>query len=159
MQARRFGPGAQEGAARTRRFTFGLWWGKQAVSKLMAKRLYLLLPLLLLAGCAARFTNLTPAQALRNETHLYPFEVALESSQQTMVWSTIQPYVVIGSETYPMRPTPLVGNRWEALIPIPASVRQATYFYKFDYQVNSLGPRKPTSAVSQGYALRFLDNP
>ena len=123
----------------------------------MAKRLYLLLPLLLLAGCAARFTNLTPQQIVRNPTHLYPFEVAMNSSQQTMVWSTITPYIVIGSEVYPMRPTPLVGNRWEALVPIPANLRQVTYFYKFDYQANSLGPRKPETAVSQGYSLRLLD--
>jgi hypothetical protein len=124
----------------------------------MAKRLYLLFPLLLLAGCAARFTNLTPPQVFRNETHLYPFEVAMKSSQQALVWSTIQPYVVVGSELYPMHPTPLVGDRWEALIPIRTNTSQVTYFYKVDYMVNSLGPRKPGSASSQRYVLRVLEN-
>ena len=123
----------------------------------MTKRLFLLLPIVLLAGCAARFTNLTPQQFVRSETHLYPFEVALKSSQQTLVWPSIQPYVVVGSDLYPMRLQPLMTNRWEAFVPVPATQNLVHYRFKFDYLVNTIGPRKPDSASSQTYSLRLLD--
>ncbi len=123
----------------------------------MTKRLLLLLPIVLLAGCASRLTNLTPQQVVRTETHLYPFEVAMKSSQQALVWESIQPYVVVGTDLYPMRLQPLMTNRWEALVPIPANNNLVHYHFKFDYLVNTIGPRKPDSAASQTYSLRLLD--
>ncbi len=123
----------------------------------MNKRLFLLLPIVLLAGCAARITNLTPRQIVRNETHLYPFEVAMKSSQQALVWKSLQPYVVVGTDFYPMRPQPLMTNRWEALVPIPASNNLVHYYFKFDFLVNRMGPRQPDSAASETYSLRLLE--
>jgi hypothetical protein len=89
----------------------------------MRKRLLsaMLLPVLL-AGCqSTAFTNLTPRQHLRNPNNVYPVEVALDSRQQTMRWESIRPQIVVGNETYPMRPTPLMTNRWEGLVPVPAN--------------------------------------
>lgn len=123
----------------------------------MTKRLFLLLPIVLLAGCATRLTNLTPQQTPRTQTHLYPFEVAMKSSQQALVWESIQPYVVIGTDLFPMRLQPMMTNRWEAMVPVPAGQNLVHYHYKFDYLVNSIGPRKPDSASSPTYSLRVLD--
>ena len=43
---------------------------------------------LLLAGCAASITNLTPMQQVRNANNLYPVEIAMGSSQQTVRWES-----------------------------------------------------------------------
>lgn len=116
----------------------------------------LLLPLLC-AGCAVTFTNLTPLRQPRNPNNFYPVEVAFTTRQQTLCWDTIQPKVVVGTESYPMRLTPLMTNRWETLLPVPAGKNSVQYHYKFDFQYNAIGPRKSDSAISPAYTLRILD--
>ena len=124
----------------------------------MLKKILPLLTLpLLLGGCAATLTNLTPKQQIRNPNNLYPVEVALASHQQTMRWETIRPQIIVGSESYPMRPTPLMTNRWEGLIPVPATESSVRYHYKFDYMVNAFGPAQPDSASSKEFTLKILD--
>ena len=118
------------------------------------------LPLVLLpvlfAGCSS-ITNLTPQQQTRNATGLYPVEVALASRQQTLRWETIQPYVVVGVDFYPMRPTSLMKNRWETLVPVPATTNVVYYKFKFDYQYNSIPHRRPDSKLSSEFRLTILD--
>jgi hypothetical protein len=118
-----------------------------------------LLPLvwlpLVLAGCATTFTNLTPLQQPRNANNLYAVEVAFNSRQQTLRWETIQPQVVVGKDFYPMHPTPLMKNRWEALIPVPAGAGLVHYQYKFEFEYNALGKPKADSANSPTYTLKI----
>lgn len=121
----------------------------------------LILPLLLaplfLAGCTS-FTNLTPQRQIRNTNHLYPVEVAFNSRQQSLRWDSIQPYVTVGTDLYPMRPTSLMTNRWEALVSVPPGKNLVHYRYKFDFKYNAIGkPPQSDSAVSREYTLRILD--
>ena len=124
----------------------------------MKKLLPVLLAPLLLAGCATTFTNLSPHQQVRNANHLYPVEVAFTSRQQSIRWETIQPFVNVGTEFYPMRPTLLMSNRWEALLPVPASQNAVHYRYKLDFKYNALGkPPQSDSAISPDYTLRIVE--
>jgi hypothetical protein len=111
---------------------------------------------LLFAGCTS-ITNLTPLQQTRNATGLYPVEVKLASRQQSLRWETVQPYVVVGTEFYPMRPTMLMQNRWETLLPVPAEKRFVDYHFKFDYQYNSMGPPGHDSKMSPEFRLTIVD--
>jgi len=122
------------------------------------KALTLLIVPMLLAGCRATFTNLTPEQQSRNTNNLYTVEVALDSRQQTMRWDSIKPQIVVGSDFYPMRPTLLMTNRWEGLVPVPHNTNLVHYRYKFDYNYNAMGKPKPDSALSPEYTLRILEN-
>ena len=124
---------------------------------MMKKLLPLVLLPLMLAGCATTFTNLTSLRQPRNANNLYMVEVAFTTRQQSLQWETIQPQVVVGSEFIPMHATPLMKNRWEALIPVPAGAREVRYQYKFDFQYNAFGPRQTDSARSPGYVLRITD--
>ncbi|MSU58502.1 MAG: hypothetical protein EXS35_10045 [Pedosphaera sp.] len=124
---------------------------------MMKRFLPLLLAPLLLAGCSTVFTNLTPKQQVRNATHLYPVEVAFTTRQQSLRWETIQPYVNVGSEFYPMRQTLRMSDRWEGLVPVPADKSVVQYRYKFDFKYNAMGlPPQPDSAISPLYTLRIL---
>jgi hypothetical protein len=123
---------------------------------MLKKILPLLLAPFLLGGCAATFTNLTPTQQARNANNLYPVEVSLASRQQTLRWNSIQPHIVVGNDAYPMHPTPLMTNRWEGLIPVPADVNAVHYHYKFDFLDNAFGPAQPDSASSAEYTLRIV---
>jgi hypothetical protein len=125
---------------------------------MLKKALPLLLLPLLFAGCRATFTNLTPQQQFRNTNNLYSVEVALDSRQQTLRWDSIKPQIVVGTEFYPMRPTLLMTNRWEGLVPVPARTNIVHYRYKFDYEYTAMGKPKPDSALSSEYTLRILDN-
>jgi hypothetical protein len=123
---------------------------------MMQKLLPLVFLPLLLAGCTSTFTNLTPLQQPRNANNLYPVEVSFHSRQQSLRWDSIQAQVVVGSEFYPMRPTPLMKNRWEAFIPVPPDSGIVHYNYKFDFDYNALGPKKADSASSPQYTLRIV---
>lgn len=111
---------------------------------------------LLLAGCTTTFTNLTPLHQVRNTNNLYTVEVAFRTRQQSLRWDSIRPQILVGSESYPMRLTPLMTNRWEGLIPVPAQTSEVRYRYKFDFNNNAFGPPQPDSALSQEYTLRIL---
>jgi Uncharacterized lipoprotein len=124
----------------------------------MLKKLLPLLVLpLLLAGCAAQFTNLTPRQQVRNANNLYPVEVAFNSREQALRWDSIKPQILVNGEFIPMRPTPLMTNRWEGLVPVPAGESKVAYQYKFDYLVNAFGGPIPNSAFSREYELKILE--
>jgi hypothetical protein len=124
----------------------------------MASKHLLLLSLpLLLAGCAGTLTNLTPRQQDRNANNLYPVEVAFTSRQQSLRWETIRPNVVVGSEFYQMRPTLLMPNRWETLVPVPAGANIVHYHFKFDFEYQTMKERKPDSAKSRSYTLQIRD--
>jgi hypothetical protein len=111
---------------------------------------------LLLAGCTSVITNLTPLQQSRSTNNFYRVEAALASRQQTLRWDSIKPQIVVGKDTYPMRPTLLMTNRWEGLLPVPAGTTSVRYRYKFDYKYNAFGGAKPDSASSSEYTLRIL---
>lgn len=112
---------------------------------------------LLLAGCTATFTNLTPTQQSRNANNLYPVEVSMISRQQSLKWNTIRPQIVVGNDSYPMRRTALLTNRWEGLVPVPATEKVVHYRYKFDFDYNTFGTPKGDSAISPEYTLRVRD--
>jgi uncharacterized protein YceK len=124
---------------------------------MLKKILPLMLVPLLMGGCAATFTNLTPKQQMRNANNLYPVEVALASRQQTLRWDTIKPQIIVGADSYPMRPTPLMSNRWEGLVPVQSGVNVVHYHYKFDFMANAFGPAQPDSASSQDFILLIQD--
>ena len=85
-------------------------------------------------------------------------EVAFHSTQQSLRWETIQPYVLANGELYPMRQVPLVQNRWEGFVPVPPGVNSVDYRFKFDYKYNNMGTDpKPGSAVSPMYKLNIVD--
>jgi hypothetical protein len=112
---------------------------------------------LLLAGCATSITNLTPLQQPRNANNLYPVEVALASDQQNVRWDSIEPHILVGNESYPMRGTLLMTNRWEGVVPVSPGASSVTYRYKFDYECNSFGKPKVSSRLSPPYTLRILN--
>ena len=111
---------------------------------------------LLLAGCATSITNLTPTQQVRNANNLYPVEIAMGSSQQTVRWESIRPQILVGNDFYPMRATLLMTNRWEGLVPVPAGSKSVTYRYKVDYECNNFGKAKTTSQLTREYLLRIV---
>jgi uncharacterized protein YceK len=122
---------------------------------MLKKMLGLIVLPLLLSGCAATITNLTPQAQPRKPDHLYPVEVALQSRQQTIRWHTIRPQIVVGAEVYPMRPTPLLTNRWEGVIPVPDGTTSVKYRYKFDYDYNAMGKPQQDTFLSEQYTLKI----
>jgi hypothetical protein len=124
---------------------------------MLKKLLPLLLIPMLMAGCQATLTNLTPETRVRNPDNHYMVEVALASRQQTMRWDSIKPQVVVGKDFYPMRPTKLMTNRWEVMLPVPSNVNNVHYRYKFDYSYNAVGAPGSDSILSREYTLKILD--
>ncbi len=125
----------------------------------MLKKILMLLPVLLLAGCTTgQFTRLTPNQQPRNANNLYPVETSFDSQQQSLRWDSIKAYVVVNGQPYALRQVPVVKNRWEGLVPVPAGVKSVSYRFKFDYLYNVFGgPPKPNSEASKTFILKVAD--
>jgi hypothetical protein len=122
------------------------------------KNFLLVLPVLLLAGCSTTFTRLTPLMQPRNPNNLYPVEVQFDSTQQSLRWESIKPYVLVGGDLYPLRPEEQMHNRWEGFVPVPPGANTASYRFKFDYLYNNVGTLpKPNSAWSSSYKLQIID--
>ena len=128
-----------------------------ASPRMFKKFLLLSLPLLL-AGCASNFTNLYPTRQDRNKENLYPVEVQFVSRQQTLRWHTIKPYVLVNGELLPLRPTPLMKNRWEGLVPVPAGVSKMDYRFKFEYESTTFGGFANDSALSKKFQLNIRES-
>ena len=126
----------------------------------MLKKFLLLLPVLLVAGCATTgtFTRLTPNLQPRNANNLYPVEVAFDSHQQALRWDSIKAFVIANGQPSPLRPVPMVKNRWEGLVQVPAGASAVEYRFKFDYLANRFGTKpQPNSEASKNFTLKIVD--
>jgi hypothetical protein len=124
----------------------------------MWKKFLPVLSMVLLTGCAATFTRLTPLQQPRNPNNLYPVEVAFNSKQQSLRWESIQPYVIVDGQPYPLHAVQSVQNRWEGFVPVAPAANSVSYQFKFDYKYNAVGtPPKADSASSPTYKLTIVD--
>jgi len=124
----------------------------------MQRFLEILVLAFLASGCTTTtLTNLTPKEMPRNPNGLYQFEVIWDSNQQSIVKDSIKGYVVIGTEMFSMKKTPLLKNRWEGLVPIPADKDLVNYYYKFDYQYRSFPDRRYNSKLSPPYELKIVN--
>ena len=125
----------------------------------MWKKYLMILPVLalLITGCATTCTNVSAKRQFRNPENLYPVEVKFDSRQQALRWDSIEASVIVGLETYPLRRTHLMRNRWEGAIPVSAGVNTVDYHYKFDYLYNDFGGPKQGSASSRTFTLQIMD--
>jgi uncharacterized protein YceK len=121
------------------------------MSKINKLCLLLLLPAVL-AGCSS-ITNLTPTQYPRSSSGYYRVEAMWKSKSSVIDPGSFKPLVVVGFQSYPMRPVPLVEDRWEGFIPIPGTESYVNYHYKFDFLNDGFGKPKPDSLMSGNYEL------
>ena len=110
-----------------------------------------------LAGCTSTITNLSPSQQVRSPSGLYHLEAEWDSAKQSVVKDSLKAYVMVGAETYPMQPTPMVRDRWETMVPVPADQSLFHYRYKFDYEYRAIPNRRENSKLSTPFTLKILD--
>jgi len=113
--------------------------------------------LALLTGCTGTLTNLSANYQTRRADGLYPVAVMFDTRQQSLRWDTLKPAVIAGREVYPMHSMPLMSNRWETLLPVPAGVNEVKYRYKIDWQYNAIPEPRTDSMQSQPQTLHILD--
>ncbi|MBU6410185.1 MAG: hypothetical protein KGR98_07340 [Verrucomicrobia bacterium] len=121
------------------------------------KKFLLLAPVLLMTGCASQLTRLSPLEQPRNASGQYPVEVQFNSNQESLLWDTIKPYVQVDGQSYPLRPEPMLKNRWEGYVPVPPDANETAFRFKFDYLYNAFGSQpQPGSAWSPKYILKII---
>src|SRR3954470_4535816 len=113
--------------------------------------------LLLFTGCTTSITNLTPHSLPRNPNGLYPFEVEFATTQKAVRGNTLQPFVLIGQEMYPMKRTPMLTNRFEGSVPIPQTSIYVYYLYNFVYDYDKIPAPSQNSRLSPTYQLEIVD--
>jgi hypothetical protein len=124
------------------------------------KKIFALLPLpLLLAGCASTITNLTPSRLPRNADGLYHLEAAWNTTENAIEPNSIRPMVMVGVQTFEMRPELVVSNRWETFVPMPADLNLLHYKFRFDFLRETIPAPREDSKLSQEFTLQILDQP
>jgi hypothetical protein len=115
--------------------------------------------LLLGVGCThSHITNLTPANLPRNANGFYPVEMIWENNTHTLRHESVKPMVMVGTQVYPMKRTPLVTNRWETLVPVPAEASELRYRIKVNWEYNAVPVPDANSQRSEEFLLRISDN-
>lgn len=118
--------------------------------RIMRKLLpFLILPMLV-AGCSS-VTNLTPHT--ERSTANYHFEMKWNNTQHALKPGTAKAYVLIGDQSFPMQPTPIVKNRFETSISLNTSEPTIRYRYKIDYEVSAVPSPRQESTLSPEYKL------
>jgi hypothetical protein len=112
-----------------------------------------LLSALSLVGCVTTVTNLTSTTQPRNPNNLYLIEYQWDTTQQTIKANSIKPFVVVGFDSYEMKPTMRLTNRWEVLVPIPPDKSVIDYHFKVDYEYAGFGKVGLSSKSSPEYKL------
>jgi hypothetical protein len=123
----------------------------EIMSKINKLCFLILLPAIL-AGCSS-ITNLTPSEYSRDPSGYYRVEAMWRSNERVIQPDTFKPVVLIGYQPYPMQPVPLVEDRWEAYIPVPADQDVVHYQYKFDFTEDAFGKPHANSVSSAPYDL------
>jgi hypothetical protein len=110
------------------------------------------------AGCSTTvITNLTPSRLPRKESGQYQFAAEYSTRQQSLIKESMEAFVIVGNEQYPMQRTPMLTNRWETLVPIPAEQDVVTYRFRFNYDYRSIPERRSNSRESKYYQLFVLE--
>jgi hypothetical protein len=129
-----------------------------ATKPMKTARLFSLFSLLLLAGCThTTLTNLTLGTVPRNASGFYPVEIIWENNENTLRPDSIQPVVIVGTNLYRMKRTPLVTNRWQTLVPIGAKAGVLRYRVKVNWMYNAVPVPAANSQLSQEFMLRIKD--
>lgn len=112
-----------------------------------------------LSGCTYnRFTNLTPTQLPRDTSDSYPVEMSWESNNRTIVDDSIRAYVVVEKDFYPMTRTPVVKDRWEAMVPVRPGSDYVNYHFKVDYGYKGMPNVRANSDLSDPFILKISDD-
>lgn len=105
-------------------------------------------------GCASTtLTNLTATSQPRNAKGLYLIEYQWDSTQYTLKPESIKPFVVVGFDSFEMRPTAKMTNRWEAFIPVAPDRDSVVYHFKVDYEYMDFGKAAHSSKSSPEFKL------
>ena len=118
--------------------------------------IFCLLSLFLFVGCIhQKITNLTPGVLPRNTSGFYPVEIIWESNQPTVRHETVKPQVMIGTNSFAMKNTQLMTNRWEALVPIGPAANELRYRIKVNWKYNAIPVPSANSQLSEEFILRI----
>ena len=120
---------------------------------MMKKLLALVVAPVLLIGCTTTLTNLTATSQPRNPKGLYLIEYEWETTEQTIKPDSVEPYVVVGFDTYKMTQTLKLTNRWEAFVPAGPDKDVINYKFKVDYEYARFGKPGKASKSSPEYKL------
>ena len=107
-------------------------------------------------GCIYHeITNMTPGTLTRNTKGLYPVHIIWESNDNAIRHDTIKPVVLIGTNSFEMKRTPLMKNRWETPVPIGQVANELRYRIKVNWKYNTIPVPAANSQLSEEFLLRI----
>jgi hypothetical protein len=86
-------------------------------------------------------------------------EAAWQTTERTIRPETIKPSVLVGLQSYPMQPEPVVNGRWEAFVPVAADQNLVHYQFRFDFMRDEIPAQVPDNRISETYSLQIVDKP
>lgn len=111
-----------------------------------------------LSGCASsQISNLSPRVMKRSLDGLYTLEARWDSNVHSVRGHTMTPYVVVGTQFYPMQRSAANADYWQATVPVSAGQRFVSYRFKFDYYKGGVAQHHGDSKRSPFYQLEIVE--
>jgi hypothetical protein len=115
----------------------------------------ILIPIFFTGCIYHEITNMTPGTLTRNTKGLYPVHIIWESNDNAIRHDTIKPVVLIGTNSFEMKRTPLMKNRWETPVPIGQVANELRYRIKVNWKYNTIPVPAANSQLSEEFLLRI----
>ena len=118
--------------------------------------IFCILSPLFFTGCIYHeITNMTPGTLPRNDKGYYEVHIIWESNDNAVRHDTIKPVVLIGTNIFEMKRTPLVKNRWQTPVPVDPVANELRYRIKVNWKYNTIPVPAANSQLSEEFLLRI----
>lgn len=107
--------------------------------------------------CTNTITNLTPHTVKRSPDNLYVIEARIDSNQRTLLWNSLEPYLIIDGKLIPMQKSGASLRQYHTTVQIPPGKRYVIYQFRFDYLTQGFGRKVPDSRLSPAYTLQIKE--
>lgn len=105
--------------------------------------------LLLLAGCAVKVIDRTPATFSENPSQVYTITAEVPAPSGIVRKGSLKPAVVIDGQSFAMRKSDLGRDMWEYEYRLPPGRTEGAYYVLVSYETESNGRIEPREAWSE----------
>ncbi len=110
---------------------------------------------LLLVGCDLRVNNMTPETVPENPSGYYDIVVSIEPASNKVIADSIEPFIVIDGQTFPMEASARGPHIFEYEYRLPPNRSEARYYFQIDYELdkNQVSTRRQEITDLQEFRL------
>lgn len=112
---------------------------------------------LLLSGCGVTLTNLTPQSIPQNPSNIYTFSFVARDLPANTVDESLEAFITIGGETFPMDPSPIGARAFDFDYPLPPDKTEAKFYFTLRYDTRKDRQTTERELVSELHTAQLVN--